>query len=418
MEAQDPLSREMLLAKIYEAGVALGAIEDTNALLNKVCEISLSMCRCQCVSIFAIEENAIRFKTSLNPGFSDEAVSTHFLSSFLFPLDRSTIAGQCAIDARPIALDANGDDPTGALQRRNYTFQRPGFVFKSALAIPILDAHHQVLGVIELANHVDSYGNIGPFPTQLLQYLHVLATQIATILRSSNQQTILKRSWTETVLRFVKASESRDPETGGHVERMGLYTAMMFEKLGYNTETCEMVRLAAMLHDIGKLAVPDSILKKPGKLTPEERLVMQEHAIAGYNLLANSDSPMLVMGAVIAATHHEKWDGSGYPQGLKGEEIPLIGRVVALADVFDALSSRRCYKEAWPVEKVVETIRGDAGTHFDPSVIELFCNNLATVQQIFHDFSVERFTRVEPAEVDSDDSSDLLKPNLTLPKIA
>lgn len=127
-----------------------------------------------------------------------------------------------------------------------------------------------------------------------------------------------------------------------------------------------------MLHDVGKISIPDTILKKPGILTPEERVVMQGHAQAGHDMLAGAESPMLKMGAIIALMHHEKWDGSGYPNKLKGKDIPVEGRIVALVDVFDALSCKRCYKEAWPIEKVFEVLEQDAGKHFDPELVELF----------------------------------------------
>ncbi len=177
----------------------------------------------------------------------------------------------------------------------------------------------------------------------------------------------------------VRSLLAHDPETSGHVERISLYSSMIYERMGGNKTQCEDIKFASMLHDIGKLKTPENILKKPGKLTHEERTIMQEHAMAGYDILSKYNSPMLKMGAIIASTHHEKWDGSGYPYGLKGEQIPLIGRIVALADVFDALSSKRCYKESWETENILELIHSESGTHFDPAVTKVFFDNLSFI---------------------------------------
>ena len=136
------------------------------------------------------------------------------------------------------------------------------------------------------------------------------------------------------------------------------------------------------MHDVGKLGIPDTILLKPGKLDPEEFEIMKQHTVIGAQLLANSHSPVLQMGEIIALTHHEKWDGSGYPNCLTGTDIPLPGRICAIADVFDALSSKRCYKEPWPLEKTLAEIRGASGTHFDPQLVEVFNDMLPVILDI------------------------------------
>ncbi len=406
------ISRDGLVQKIYEASVALGAIEDVHALLDKVCEICLEMGRCQSVAIYSIEGNAIRFQTSMcaNSNLANRMPTSP--AAFLIPKDSTTLAGCCAIGKEVIAIEDMHSESRFILE---YRASEREVEARSIVAVPIMDTHNDCLGVMELTNHVNEDGDIVPFPIQIHEFLKVLASQAGMVLKGVHAARQLRGSWTETVLRFVKASESRDPETGGHVERIGFFSSMIYEKLGFGNVDCDNMKFAAMLHDIGKLAVPDAILKKPGRLTPEERTIMQEHAMAGYNLLAHSDSPMLQMGAVIAATHHEKWDGSGYPQGLKGEEIPLAGRIVALVDVFDALSSKRCYKDAWPIDAVIELIQKESGAHFDPMIVDVFSKNLNTVIQIFHDFSVERFNR-EAEIADAEQAEHPFKPNLSISK--
>jgi hypothetical protein len=176
----------------------------------------------------------------------------------------------------------------------------------------------------------------------------------------------------ETLHRLVIAAEYRDDETFEHTGRVGVAAAEIAECLGLGAGQIELLREAAPLHDIGKLAIPDSILLSPGKLSAQEWEVMQTHAALGADLLSGSISPVLQMAAVIAGSHHERWDGTGYPRGLTGEAIPLVGRVVAVADTFDALIHDRPYKRAWPVAEALAEIRRVAGSQLDPGVVAVF----------------------------------------------
>jgi putative two-component system response regulator len=174
----------------------------------------------------------------------------------------------------------------------------------------------------------------------------------------------------EAILRLSRAAEYRDPETGTHLLRMSNYARLVADQLGLPRAEQELLLDAAPMHDIGKVATPDHILLKPGKLTAEEFDVMKQHATIGYEILRDSVSPLLQCAAVLALAHHEKFDGSGYPQGLCGTSIPLYGRIVAVADVFDALTSERPYKSAWSVEQAVEFLKAGAGSHFDPACVD------------------------------------------------
>jgi putative two-component system response regulator len=182
----------------------------------------------------------------------------------------------------------------------------------------------------------------------------------------------LEAARAETLQRLAVAAEYHNEDTFLHTERVGITAAQIAVELGLATEEIGLVREAAPLHDVGKLAVSDTILLKPGKLTAQEREVMQTHAALGARLLSDSSSPVLQMATVVAATHHERWDGTGYPAGLAGEVIPLVGRVVAVADVFDALTHDRPYKSAWPVEQAIAEIQRAAGSQFDPRVVAAF----------------------------------------------
>lgn len=176
----------------------------------------------------------------------------------------------------------------------------------------------------------------------------------------------------EAVFRLARAAEFRDPETGAHIQRMAHYSRLIAAGIGLGAAQQELILEAAPMHDVGKLGTPDAILLKPGKLSPEEFAVMKQHATIGWEILRDSSAPTLRTAAEIAYTHHEKFDGSGYPRGLKGEDIPLFGRIVAVADVFDALTSARPYKPAWEFDRAWEFIRANSGLHFDPRCAEAF----------------------------------------------
>ncbi|RJQ75541.1 MAG: response regulator [Desulfobacteraceae bacterium] len=186
----------------------------------------------------------------------------------------------------------------------------------------------------------------------------------------------------EVIFRLTTASEYRDNETGAHIQRMSHYAAAIASAMGFNEKVVQNILHAAPMHDIGKIGIPDRILLKPGKLDDREWQLMRMHPLIGANILKNSSIPFVRLGEIVALTHHEKWDGSGYPRGLKGKQIPLAGRIVALADVFDALTSKRPYKEAFPIEKSIHIIAQERGMHFDPAVVDAFFSIQEEVQRI------------------------------------
>jgi two-component system, response regulator RpfG len=184
-------------------------------------------------------------------------------------------------------------------------------------------------------------------------------------------QQILAREQ-ETLLRLARAGEYRDEHTGNHVIRIAKYCRLLAESLGLSASECDAIELASPMHDIGKIGIPDHILLKPGKLTPSEAAVMRGHSRLGYEILCDSQSSYIQLGATIALYHHEKFDGSGYPEGLRGEAIPLPARIVAVADVFDALTSFRPYKAPWSVKAATAYIGRLSGSHLDPKCVEAF----------------------------------------------
>lgn len=186
----------------------------------------------------------------------------------------------------------------------------------------------------------------------------------------------IKETQREVIFTMGSICENRSKETGNHVRRVTLYSEVFAKHYGLDKEDVLLLKEASPMHDIGKIAIPDSILNKAGSLTPKERVIMNTHTTLGYEMLRHSKRKLLQIAATVSYEHHEKYDGSGYPRGLKGEEISIYGRIIALADVFDALGSDRCYKKAWEDEKIFAMIKDQKGKHFDPKLVDIFFENI------------------------------------------
>jgi putative two-component system response regulator len=211
------------------------------------------------------------------------------------------------------------------------------------------------------------------------------------------QTAVIRHAHEETIHRLVSASMYRDEETGAHIRRTGLYSELIADVLGWSAADVEHLRLAAPMHDVGKLGVPDAVLCKPGKLTRDEFEIMKTHTSIGARILAGSDSPMLQMAEQIARCHHERWDGGGYPAGLAGAAIPEVARIVAIVDVYDALTHDRVYRPAMTEDEALAIIEQGRGTHFDPSLVSVFFGLLPEMRRIAHyhpDDDDERSRRV------------------------
>jgi putative two-component system response regulator len=182
----------------------------------------------------------------------------------------------------------------------------------------------------------------------------------------------IKLASLDTIHRLARAAEYRDEDTGTHIQRMSHYSAAIARRMGLSDVEVENLLYAAPMHDVGKIGIPDRILLKTGSLDADEWEIMKKHTTIGAEILRGSDAKFIQLAEVVALTHHEKWDGSGYPRGLRGSDIPLAGRIVAIADAFDALTSRRPYKEPYSMEKAFNTIRDGSGTHFDPDLVDTF----------------------------------------------
>ena len=238
---------------------------------------------------------------------------------------------------------------------------------------------HDHVGIVEAAMKLGAYGYVTkPFAANdlMIDISNALHRQRFEAERREAAESALQRAYAGTLRRLSRAVEYHDGATGAHLERVGSYAADIAIALGLSEARVELLRLAAPLHDIGKIAVGDKILRKTGMLTDEQRRLMKQHTDVGRDLLGGSGSELLELAATVAWTHHERWDGSGYPRGLKGEEIPLEGRIVAVADVFDALSSDRPYRPRLSVDEARAAVLEGSGRAFDPDVVEAFVLSL------------------------------------------
>ena len=189
----------------------------------------------------------------------------------------------------------------------------------------------------------------------------------------------------EVVFTMGSIGETRSKEIGNHVKRVAEYSRLFAIYSGLSNEEADLLKQASPMHDIGKVAIPDAILNKPGSFTQNEREIMNTHALLGYEMLKHSNRPILKAAAIVAKEHHEKWDGTGYPNALKGEDIHIYGRITAIADVFDALGSDRCYKKAWDDEKIFNLFKEERGIHFDPKLVDIFFEHIDEFKKIRED---------------------------------
>ncbi len=225
----------------------------------------------------------------------------------------------------------------------------------------------------EVHARVASLLKVKAYNDHMRNYQKELETRVAERTKALRQAFEKVKSVSlEAIYRLTRAAEYKDEDTGAHIQRMSNYSAAIAGEMGLDDNTVESILYASPMHDIGKIGVPDHILLKPAKLDPDEWIVMKQHTTMGGMILEGSDVGLIKLGETIALTHHEKWDGTGYPNGLAGKEIPLPGRIVAIADVFDALTSKRPYKKAFSLEKSYAIIKEGRGTHFDPDVVDAF----------------------------------------------
>lgn len=256
--------------------------------------------------------------------------------------------------------------------------RQTGYRTKNMMIIPMYNRAGMLIGAYQVMNKALEQD----FIESDMRYIMLASAYTAESIETMMLYEELEETQKEVVHILAEAVESRSEETGNHVRRVAEYSKILALAYGLDEDEAEIVRNASPLHDIGKIAIPDMVLNKPGPFDAKERTIMNAHPERGHRLLKNSARELLKAAAVIAEQHHERWDGKGYPKGLAGEEIHLYGRITAIADVFDALSSDRVYKKAWPDEKTLDLFRQERGKQFDPVLVDLFFRHIDEILSV------------------------------------
>ncbi|WP_227013479.1 HD domain-containing phosphohydrolase [Paenibacillus psychroresistens] len=257
--------------------------------------------------------------------------------------------------------------------------KRTGYHSKAMMVVPFRNNDGDIIGAYQAVNKLTEAEN---FTDKDLKYLTLAASYAGKSLESVQLHHEIEETQREIIFTMGEIGESRSKETGNHVKRVAEYSYLIAKGLGMDQDECDLIKMASPMHDIGKVAIPDSVLKKPGKLDEEEFKVMQSHTTIGFGLLKNSSRKILKTAAILAHEHHEKWNGKGYPQGLKGEDIHIYGRITAIADVFDALGSERVYKAAWELDRILNLFKEERGHHFDPQIVDVFMEQLPKILKV------------------------------------
>ena len=301
----------------------------------------------------------------------------------------SGIVGESIVNAQRYIIDDVYKDERFNQEIDNIT----GYKTSSMMVIPMYDYNEHVIGAFQVINR---RGNQGTFDSRDMERLTLATTYAAETIVSAQLTKEIEETQREVVFTMGAIGESRSKETGNHVKRVAEYSRLLALAYGLSESDAELLKQASPMHDIGKVAIPDSILNKPGRFDENERYIMNKHAELGYNMIKNSERPLLQAAAIVAYEHHEKWDGSGYPNKKSGEDIHIFARITALADVFDALGSDRVYKKAWSDERIFSLLQEERGKHFEPRLIDLFFENLEAICKVrdtFRDDFIEQ--RVE-----------------------
>jgi response regulator RpfG family c-di-GMP phosphodiesterase len=388
--------------------IQLNQVRDLDILMEHILSQARRFVNADAGSIYIAEDDTLQFTYTQNDTLQKRLAAGEKLiySTFTLPINKDSIAGYVAATGRPLNLpDVYQIEATAPYRFSREFDEASNYCTRSALTIPLKSANENLLGILQIINAQSPSGEVIAFSdNDEKMMLHFASIAAVALERAQMTRAI--------ILRMIRMAELRDPkETGAHVNRVGGFAVEIYEKWALRRGLPQMqidknrdvLRMAAMLHDVGKVAISDLILKKPGPFNRDEFEMMKKHTVLGAQLFLGRQSDFDDAAAQVAFTHHERWDGKGYPghveihngvpvsgkidsdgrpKGKKGEEIPLFGRIVALADVFDALSTTRIYKEAWKEADVLETLEKESGFHFDPELVEIFFSSLDVIRAI------------------------------------
>jgi len=371
--ASDAEQVRQQLLRLNRIGIALTSVHDLSELLEMIVSEARGFTRSDAGSLYIVDGEDLQFVVSQNETLDRRTEDGFQLKTQTFPLTKQSIAGYVALTGETVNIpDAYAIPDSVPYGHRREVDEKLGYRTRSILAMPMTDHEDKIIGVLQLINSLNHDGEPVAFEAEIEDLVLSLASQAAVAINNARLTAKIKEAHMDTIFRLAAAAEFRDHDTAMHLERMSRYSAFIAEAMGLPRAEVELIRMSSPMHDVGKIGIPDAILLKPGRLDAEERKVMETHATIGASLLSGSEAEIMRASETVAAMHHEKWNGKGYPNGIEGEKIHLHARIVALADVFDALSSKRCYKAAMPLEKVMAIVKEERGEHFDPQVVDAF----------------------------------------------
>ena len=402
------LNEKEKLDALANLGIDLSRVQDLDIMMERILTEARRFASADAGSIYIREHDLLHFTYTQNDTLQQRLADGEKLiySTFHIPINEESIAGYVAATGKPLNLkDVYSIDPTSPYHFSKVFDNKTRYNTKSVLTIPLKNHNDDIIGILQIINAKDAAKKVVAFSqNDEKMMLHFASNAAVALERAQMTRAIL--------LRMIRMAEMRDPkETGAHVNRVGGYAVELYEKWAKKRHLSQkeidkhrdILRMAAMLHDVGKIAISDLILKKPGRFNEEEYQIMKQHTVMGAQLFSDRQSDFDEAAAQVALNHHERWDGAGYPghvdikdgkvlkgfqqpdgrpMGKKAEEIPLYGRIVALADIYDALSSVRVYKEAWDESKVLDQIEKESGRQFDPELVDIFFSSLDFLRAI------------------------------------
>jgi len=380
-------SRAELLENLLQISIALSASRDRREMLEMILTEARRLTNAQAGTLYIKHQDQLQFVVAQNDVIDLSTIDDKLIGRSI-KIANNSLAGFAALTGRIVNIPDSHHLASGAPFRINRDLdQTTGYDTRSILAIPLKCPDGEVVGVLQLINCLGHDGAIVPFQLHQDQPIMSLASMAAVSIHNLLLTERLKRANLDTIIRLSVIAEFRDRGTAQHIKRISHTSTLIARAMKLDDEQVELIQSASPMHDIGKIGIPDSILLKPGPLTDEERKTVEKHTIIGGEILANPTNDLMITARDIAMCHHERWDGGGYPHHLKKEEIPLSARIVALADVFDALATERCYKKAYPMDKVIPIIRQEVGKHFDPNVAKAFFSILDHVVETYNAYS-------------------------------
>lgn len=375
----DGVTEELtVLRGLVEVGAKLYGCQGRQQILDTILCEARRLMRAEAGTLYLAQEGRLRFVSVQNDRMDTAEISRHLMGREV-PISRESLAGFVVTTGQVMNIPDSALLPHDAPFRVNRELDaKTGYRVTSILAMPLNCPDRHCIGVLELFNRTDHAGNRQGFPA-VGSGIMSLASSAAIALHNLGLQERLRSVHLHTIFRLSTVAEFRDADTGEHIERVSRTSQLIAGSLGLDDEQAELIKYASPMHDVGKVAIPDAILLKPGHLTEAQRVIMQRHTTAGACIFGEPEDEVLTMAQQVALSHHERWDGEGYPNAQSGEAIPMVGRIVGLADVFDAVVSHRCYKGACSLDVALDILDKDRGKHFEPVVVDAFLDVLDDV---------------------------------------